>query len=145
MFSAKKSSINIHNYIHIAVYSSIISKKKVTISNYANISSQVSIYSSNNNYSSNYMSNPVVPSKYTNIHSSTVFISKHVIISCKSIVLPNVILHKSAAIKALSVVKKNCKAFTVNVSIPAKPISKKSKKLLKLKSVFKPSAIKNNL
>lgn len=145
VFSAGEGGIDIHDYIHIAVYSSIIGKGKVTISDYANISSRVSIYSSNDDYSGNYMSNPVVPSEYTNIHSGTVFIGKHVIIGCGSIVLPDVILHEGAAIEALSVVKEDCEAFTVNVGIPAKPISERSKKLLELESVFKPSAIGDNL
>ncbi|EFD1058498.1 acyltransferase [Escherichia coli] len=145
VLSAGEGGIDIHDYIHIAVYSSIIGRGKVTISDYANISSRVSIYSSNDDYSGNYMTNPVVPDEYTNIHSGPVFIGKHVIIGCGSIVLPNVILHEGAAIGALSIVKEDCESFTINVGIPAKPISERSKKLLELESVFKSSIIGDNL
>ncbi|EFC1528487.1 dTDP-4-amino-4,6-dideoxy-D-glucose acetyltransferase VioB [Escherichia ruysiae] len=145
VLSAGEGGIDIHDYIHIAVYSSIIGRGKVTISDYANISSRVSIYSSNDDYSGNYMTNPVVPDEYTNIHSGPVFIGKHVIIGCGSIVLPNVILHEGAAIGALSIVKEDCESFTINVGIPAKPISERSKKLLELEPVFKSSIIGDNL
>lgn len=51
----------IGNYIHIAVYSSLIGSGRITLMDYSNISSRVSIYSSNDDYSGNYMSNPMVP------------------------------------------------------------------------------------
>lgn len=145
VLSAGEGGIDIHDYIHIAVYSSIIGRGKVTISDYANISSRVSIYSSNDDYSGNYMSNPVVPTEYTNIHSGPVFIGKHVIIGCGSIVLPDVILHEGAAVGALSIVKDDCESFTINVGIPAQKISQRSKRLLELESVFKSSIIGDDL
>ncbi|TGB82540.1 transferase [Escherichia sp. E3659] len=145
VLSAGEGGIDIHDYIHIAVYSSIIGRGKVTISDYANISSRVSIYSSNDDYSGNYMSNPVVPAEYTNIHSGPVFIGKHVIIGCGSIVLPDVILHEGAAVGALSIVKDDCESFTINVGIPAQKISQRSKRLLELESVFKSSIIGDDL
>lgn len=145
VFLAGEGGIDIHDYIYIAVYFLIIGKGKVTIFDYANILFWVLIYFSNDDYFGNYMFNLVVLSEYTNIHSGTVFIGKHVIIGCGSIVFLDVILHEGAAIGAFFVVKEDCEAFTVNVGILAKLIFERSKKLLELEFVFKPSAIGDNL
>ncbi|MFP1454295.1 acyltransferase [Escherichia coli] len=88
VFSAGKGGIYIGNYIHIAVYSSLIGSEKIVLSDYSNISSRVSIYSSNDDYSGRFMSNPMIPAEFTNVTHAPVIIGKHVIIGSGSIVLP---------------------------------------------------------
>ena len=65
VLSAGVGGIQVGDYVHIAVYSSLIGAGKVTLSNFCNISSRVSIYSSNDDYSGTTMTNPTVPSQYT--------------------------------------------------------------------------------
>lgn len=130
VLSAGDGGIDIGNYIHIAVYSSLIGAGKITLSDFCNISSRVAIYSSNDNYSGEYMTNPMVPARYTNVTHDNVFLGKHVIIGCGSVVLPGVTLHEGVAIGALSLVTKNCEAFGVYIGSPAKRIKNRKQDLL---------------
>lgn len=130
VLSAGEGGIEIGNYIHIAVYSSIIGAGKVTLSDFCNISSRVSIYSSNDDYSGEYMTNPMVPSECTNVHHAPVFIGKHVIIGCGTLILPSVTIYEGVAIGALSMISKDCESFGVYIGSPAKRIKSRKKELL---------------
>ena len=66
VLSAGIGGIDIGNYIHIAVFSTLIGAGNITLSDFCNISSRVSIYSSNDDYSGASMTNPTVPSEFTN-------------------------------------------------------------------------------
>jgi galactoside O-acetyltransferase len=136
VLSAGTSGIHIGNYIHIAVFCSLIGKSKITIGDFANISSRVSIYSSNDDYSGKFMTNPTIDEKFTNVTHGNVLIRKHVIIGSGSIILPNVILEEGVCIGALSLVTRNCKGFTIYAGIPAKEIKPRNKNLLQLEKEF---------
>ncbi|MBA7730638.1 acyltransferase [Citrobacter freundii] len=130
VLSAGNGGIEIGDYIHIAVYSSLIGAGKIMLSDFSNISSKVAIYSSSDDYSGEYMTNPMVPEKYTNVTHADVTIGKHVIIGSGTIVLPGVILHEGVAVGALSLVAKDCQAFGVYAGVPAKKIKNRKKRLL---------------
>lgn len=140
VLSAGSGGILIGNNVHIAVYTSLIGKGKITIGDFANISSRVSIYSSNDDYSGEFMTNPTVPEKFTNVTHGDVFIGKHAIIGSGCIILPNIIIHDGVSIGSLSLVKEDCESFYVYAGIPAKRIRKRSDKLLKLEKEFLKSA-----
>lgn len=130
VLSAGERGIDIGNYIHIAVFSSLIGAGFISLADFCNISSRVAIYSSNDDYSGRYMTNPMVPTKYTNVTHADVILGKHVIIGSGSVVLPGVILHDGVAIGALSLVTKNCEEFGVYVGSPAKKISNRQRDIL---------------
>ncbi|ELM3753263.1 hypothetical protein RYR31_004498, partial [Aeromonas dhakensis] len=93
VLSAGSGGIDIGDYIHIAVYSSLIGAGKIIISDFCNISSKVAIYSSNDDYSGSFMTNPMVPSEYTNVKHADVKLEKHVVIGSGSLLLPGITLH----------------------------------------------------
>lgn len=130
VLSAGERGIDIGNYIHIAVFSSLIGAGRISLADFCNISSRVAIYSSNDDYSGRYMTNPMVPTKYTNVTHADVILGNHVIIGSGSVVLPGVILHDGVAIGALSLVTKNCEEFGVYVGSPAKKISNRQRDIL---------------
>ncbi|HHQ4776987.1 TPA: acyltransferase [Aeromonas veronii] len=132
LLSAGEGGIDIGSYIHIAVYSSLIGAGKITISDFSNISSKVAIYSSNDDYSGDYMTNPMVPEKYTNVTHASVTICRHVIIGSGSVILPGLTLNQGVAIGALSLVTKDCDAFGVYAGSPAKKIKNRNKKFISL-------------
>lgn len=136
VLSAGEGGIKIGSHIHIAVYSSLIGAGKITLSDYCNISSRVSIYSSNDDYSGQYMTNPTIPSQFTNVASSDVFLDKHVIIGSGSIILPGITLEEGVAVGALSLITKNCEAFGIYAGNPAKKIKNRKHDLLKLEKEF---------
>lgn len=130
VLSAGDGGIFIQDFIHIAVYSSLIGKECITISNFANISSKVSIYSSNDDYSGLFMSNPMVPTKFTNVKNGRVLIGEHAIIGCGAVILPDVKINKGAVVGALSVVKQDCDEFAIYAGVPARFIKARSRDLL---------------
>ena len=136
VLSAGTGGIYIGDYVHIAVFSSLIGKGRITIEDFANISSRVSIYSSNDDYSGKFMTNPTVNESFTNVTHGDILIGKHVIIGSGSIILPNITLEEGVCIGALSLVTKNCKRFRVFAGIPAKEIKPRDKNLLDLEKEF---------
>jgi galactoside O-acetyltransferase len=136
VLSAGDGGIDIGNYIHIAVYSSLIGAANISLADFSNISSRVAIYSSNDDYSGATMTNPTIPKELTNIHNANVKIGRHVIIGAGSIVLPGVTLEEGVAVGALSLVKKDCKAFGIYMGSPAKRISERNRDLITLEKQF---------
>ena len=132
VLSAGVDGIEIGSYIHIAVFSSLIGAGKIILKDFCNISSKVSIYSSNDDYSGEYMTNPMIPSEFTNVTHGAVSIGKHVIVGSGSVILPNVILEDGVAVGALSLVTKNCTEFGVYIGTPAKRVKERSRLLLDL-------------
>lgn len=135
--SAGVGGICIGDHVHVAVYSSMIGAGKITLSDFCNISSRVSVYSSNDDYSGAAMTNPTVPAEYTRVTHADVFMAKHVIIGCGSIVLPGVVLEEGVAIGALSLINKSCKAFGIYAGNPAKRIKERKRDLLEVERRFK--------
>lgn len=136
VLSAGTGGILIGNHVHVAVYSSLIGAGLITLSSFSNISARVSIYSSNDDYSGTKMTNPTVPGEYTGVTHADVFLGRHVIVGCGSVILPGVILEEGVAIGALSLINKSCKAFGVYVGNPARRLSERKRDLLEIEKRF---------
>lgn len=132
VLSAGDGGIEIGNYIHIAVYTSLIGAGKITLHDFSNISSKVAIYSSNDDYSGASMTSPMVPEEFTNVSHADVIIGRHVIIGSGSVVLPGVTLENGVGIGALSLVSKSCKEFGIYSGTPARKIKERKRDLLTL-------------
>jgi len=132
VLSAGAGGISIGDYVHIAIYSSLIGAGKISLSDFCNISSRVAIYSSNDDYSGAAMTNPTVPSQYTDVTHADVFLGKHVIVGCGSVILPGVTLGEGVAVGALSLVNKDCETFGIYVGNPARRIKGRKRELLEL-------------
>lgn len=136
VLSAGLGGISIGSHVHIAVYSSLIGAGRITLSDFCNISSRVSIYSSNDDYSGSTMTNPTLPSQYTGVTDGDVLLCKHVIIGSGSVILPSVTIEEGVAVGALSLVKKDCKAFGIYAGNPAQRIKERKRDLLELEKSF---------
>lgn len=132
VLSAGEGGIVIGDYVHIAVFCSLIGAGKITLDNFSGLSSRVSIYSSNDDYSGEFLTNPTVPAQYTGVTSADVYLGKHVIIGSGSIVLPGVTLQEGCSVGALSLVTKSCAAFSILFGAPAKRIGERKRDLLEL-------------
>ena len=145
VISAGIGGIDIGRNVHLAVYSSLIGTGKITLEDFSGLSSRVSIYSSNDDYSGTAMTNPTIPSEFTNVSNADVIIGRHVIIGSGSIILPGVVIEEGVAIGALSLVNKNCQAFTTYAGCPLKRIGNRSQNLLEVeKSFLKAEKIRMN-
>ncbi len=136
VISAGIGGIKLGNNIHIGVFSSLIGAGRIELKDFVNISSKVAIYSSNDDYSGHYMTNPTLPSEYTNVTSSYVMLEKHVIIGSGSVVLPGVTLETGVAIGALTMVNSTCEAFGIYCGNPAKKIKERKRNLLALEKEY---------
>jgi galactoside O-acetyltransferase len=134
VLSAGEGGIEIGNYIHIAIYTSLIGAKKITLSDFCNLSSRVSIYSSSDDYSGQTMTNPTVPEKYKNVNHAAVYFGRHVIVGSGSVILPGITLEDGVAIGALSLVTKNCQSFGIYAGNPAQRIKDRKHDLLELEN-----------
>lgn len=136
-FCILSGNINIGDNVHIAAFSAIYGGDDgVFIDEYANISSRVSIYSVNDDYSGETMSNPTIPNEFKNVISAPVYIGKHVIIGCNSVVLPGVKIMEGGSFGCFSLINNNTDSWSINVGIPTKKIRNRSKNLLKLEKIF---------
>ena len=70
-----------------------------------------------------------------------VFLGKHVIIGSGSVILPGISLDEGAAVGAMSLVTKNCRAFGIYSGVPAKFIRERKRDLLKLEETFLKSLV----
>lgn len=134
---AGHKGIEIGDYVHIAVGSSLIGAEKITLSDFAGLSSRVSIYSSSDDYSGNSLTNPTIPDKYKNVKHAAVFIGRHVIVGSGSVILPGVTLEDGVAVGALSLITKDCKAFGIYAGNPARRINERKRNLLEIERQFK--------
>lgn len=136
VLSAGEGGIEIGDYIHVAVFSSLIGAGKIKLSDFVNISSRVSIYSSNDDYSGETLTNPMIPERFKRVERSDVELRKHVIVGSGSVILPGVTLNEGVAVGALSLVCADCEEFTIYSGIPAKPLKIRKNDLKKLELQF---------
>lgn len=127
VLSAGEGGISIGRYVHIAVYTSIMGTGRVIMEDFTGLSSKCALYSSNDDYSGEFMTNPTVPSKYTNVSHAPVTIKKHSLVGVGSIILPGVTIEECVAVAALSLVNKSLKSGFIYMGQPAKKIMKRSK------------------
>lgn len=136
VLSAGAGGIYIGDYVHIAVYVSLIGGGRITLSDFSNISSRNSIYSSNDDYSGETLTNPTVPDRYKNVRHADVFLGRHVVVGSGSVILPGVTIEDGVAIGALSLVTKRCKAFGVYAGNPLRRLRDRGRDLLELEQRF---------
>lgn len=136
VLSAGLGGIAIGNYIHIAIFSSIVGRGRVILSDFCNISSRVSIYSSSDDYSGEYMTNPMVSSKYTNVKHADVLIGHHVVIGSGSVILPGVEISDGVSVGALSLVNRNCLSNSIYAGIPAVKVKDRARNIYDLEKEF---------
>jgi dTDP-4-amino-4,6-dideoxy-D-glucose acyltransferase len=137
VLSAGSGGIEIGDYVHIALYSSLQGEGRIVLSDFVGISSRVSVYSSNDDYSGEFMSNPTLPAKYTRVRHGEVILHKHVLIGSGAVLLPGIIVGEGAVIGALSLVNNNCEEFFIYKGNPAQKLLRRSKRLLELEMEFK--------
>lgn len=136
ILSAGEGGIFIGDYVHVAAAATLIGAGLITLSSFCNISSRVAIYSSSDDYSGLHLTNPMVPSCYKSVNHADVYLGRHVIVGCGSVILPGVRLGEGVAVGALSLVKGDCAAFGIYAGTPARRIKERHQDLLELERAF---------
>ena len=129
--------IEIGSYVHIGAHCYLSGQKGIKMKNFSGLGQGVKIYSVNDDYSGLSLTNPTTFVKQKNKESEgKVIIGKHVNIGANSIVLPNIKIGDGASIGSLSLVKKSLKGWYIYFGVPAKPLFKRSNKILELEKEF---------
>lgn len=136
ILSAGEDGIDIGKYVHIACYSSLIGKGKITMKDYSGLSSRVSVYSSSDNYDGEYMTNPCLPDNVTNTIHKDVTIGNHVVIGSNSVILPGVTLVDGCSVGAMSLVNKSIDEPYVCAGIPIKKIKLRKPNIFNLENLI---------
>jgi acetyltransferase-like isoleucine patch superfamily enzyme len=136
ILSAGEGGIEIERYVHIACYSSIIGKGRVTMKDFSGLSSKVAVYSSSDKYDGQYMTNPCLPDHVMNTIHKDVVIGKHVVIGSSSVILPGVELADGSAVGAMSLVTRSEEEPYVLAGIPAKRIKKRLDNIFELEKLI---------
>lgn len=124
--------ISIGSHIHISAYSALYGKYGITLEDFTTISGRNIIYSASDDYSGEYLTNPMIPEKYTNVSGGEVIIKKHSIIGAGCIIMPNLTVEEGTAVGAMSFVNRSTEPWSIYVGIPAKKIKNRRRDLLRL-------------
>lgn len=138
-FVMLSGEITIENNIHIAPYSALFGGAGgagIVMKNYSGLSSRVTIYSISDDYSGEFMTNPTIPSNYTNVKRGRVIIHEYVIVGATSVILPGVEIGEGTAIGAMSLVDKSLPEWKICSGIPARALKVRSEKLKELEHQF---------
>ncbi len=125
-------SVVLGSNIHISAYSALYGAMGIIFKDNAGCSARTTIYSAMDDFSGDFLIGPMHPKHKTNISGGPVVIEEFVQLGAHCLVFPNLTIHTGAVIGALSLVRKDVEAWTINVGIPAKKIKTRSKNLLKL-------------
>ena len=98
-----KGIIEIYDYVRISSHCLLTCETKITIEKYCNISSGVKMYGGINN-TNNSITNPLIPSKYSEMEYGSIVMQKHSVIGANSIIYPNIIISEGTTIQPLSLV-----------------------------------------
>ena len=86
-FCILSGNIEIGNYVHISAYAALFAGEAgIKIDDYVAISSRCVVYAVSDDYSGEYMTNPMVPEKYTNVIKKKVLLTNRI----------SLVLHKSS-------------------------------------------------
>lgn len=139
-FCILSGTISIGNYIHVSAYSALYGGNVgITLDDFVTVSARVLVYAKSDDYSGEFMSNPLIPEKYTNVKSQPVIMEKHTLVGAGSIVLPGVTLKEGSSFGAMSLITEDSKPWSINVGIPSKHIKDREKNILMLENEFKES------
>lgn len=119
--AGKNTSIIIGNNVHIAAGCYFYGNSgNIVMDDYTCTSAKCLLYTSNDDYTEGYMTNSVVDGKMKNVKTGNIYIMKHTVVGCASIILPGVILEYATSVGANSLVKNSTKPFYVIAGTPAK-------------------------
>lgn len=131
-FCLLSGNITIGSYIHISAYCALYGGGSIIVKDFSGLSARVTIYSLSDDFSGQHLIGPLVLQDYTQVKKAKVILNQYCQVGAGSVILPGVTLGTGAVAGAMSLVKQNLKAWTINVGIPAKFLKKRKKDLMKL-------------
>jgi galactoside O-acetyltransferase len=136
ILSAGNEPFILEDYIHISAGTMIYGQYGFHMKSFTNVSVGCKIFTQSDSFLGDCMIGPTVPIKYRGVYGLPLLLEKHSIIGAGSIILPGSIIQEGVAIGANSLVKGECKAWSIYAGSPVKFIKERSKKVLELEDAF---------
>ena len=115
----------IGKFVHIASFCSVIGGGEFVMEDFSGLSAGCRIVTGSDDFLGGGLTNPTVPSKYTNVKKSKIHIGKHVIIGTNVTILPGVTIGEGAAVGAGVIVRKDLEPWTIYAGVDCKAIKKR--------------------
>jgi len=131
-FCILSGKIRLGNNIHIGAYCALYGKFGIVMEDYTGLSPRCTIFSATDDFSGDYLISPMNPPEFCNVTGGEVKLQKFVQVGAGTIIMPNVILYKCAAIGAMSFIKNNVPSFEIWAGNPLRFIKHRMIKLIDL-------------
>jgi len=115
----------------------MLAAKGIIMQDFSGLSWGVQIYTKSDDFSGRYMTNPMVPEKYTGVKGGLVSLGRHAIVGANTVILPNVDIGVGVAVGAQTLINKNLDEWSIYAGSPVKRVNRRLKKLLLLEEQMK--------
>tara|TARA_R100000951_G_C2651204_1_gene184449 strand:+ start:596 stop:1147 length:552 start_codon:yes stop_codon:yes gene_type:complete len=138
-FTYISTQLKVESYVHISSGCKLIGGKdsRITFGKFSTLSPNVVLAAGSDDYHSG-LASPLIPVEYkANCVHGSIDIGKHCIVGANSVILPNVYLAHGSVLGALSLLKTNTRAWTINYGTPATEQGLRNREeILKLEGSF---------
>lgn len=131
-FCILSGNLSLGSNIHISAHVSMFGKEGIIMEDYTGISPYSVIYSAMDDFSGDYLIGPIHDSSKINVTGGVVQLKAFSQIGSHCVVFPNLIVETGAVVGAMSLVRNNLEAWTINAGIPAKKIRDRRRGVLHL-------------
>lgn len=107
------SKSEIGKFVHIASFCSVIGGGEFYMEDFSGLSAGCRIVTGSDDFAGGGLTNPTVPSEYTNVKKSFVRIKRHAIIGTNVTILPGVTIGEGAAVGAGCIVRKDLEPWAI--------------------------------
>ncbi len=136
ILSAVTGSIEINNYVQICRNSHLSGTLGIKMMDFSSMGANVVVYAGGDDYSGSYLTNQIIPKKYTTTVGGPVEIGKHVIIGASSTIIGGAKIGEGSSIGAMTLIIKDLEEWGIYAGVPAKRLRDRKKDLLKLENKF---------
>lgn len=106
--------------VHISSFTSIVGGGECYVDDFSGLSAGCRLITASDDFSGGYLTNPTVPSEFTNVKKGVINIGKHAIIGTNSVIFPNVKIGDGCAVGVGAIIRENLKPWTVYAMINGK-------------------------
>lgn len=128
--------LNIGSNIHIAGYVYLGCSGGMDLGDFCAISHGSKFYTASDDYTGKALTNPTVPSKYTNVRTGKITLGRHVLVGSMTVVLPGVEIGEGTSVGALSKIVRSLDSWGVYAGSPVERVKERSKNLLELEKQY---------
>lgn len=134
--AAGERPVSIGSFVHIGGYCALLAAEGLTMGDFSTLSWGVKLFTRSDDFSGAYMTNPMVPARFTLPTRGAVVLGRHVVVGAGSILLPGIDIGEGAAVGAMSLVRGDLRPWTISAGIPAKLVKQRQRGLLDLEKAM---------